>query len=115
MGPLSTLTCERHRTPSGGFQQVSKQVKRFKDWGGRRESNPQRPEPQSGALPVELLPPDLSIIKAKGGVRLRALALDVRMPQSVRYAIGASLVWMRDANPSDTNVRGMTTCRDIVG
>ena len=26
-------------------------------WGGRRESNPQQPEPQSGALPVELLPP----------------------------------------------------------
>ena len=31
-------------------------------WGGRRESNPQRPEPQSGALPVELLPPRLAII-----------------------------------------------------
>ena len=28
-------------------------------WGGRRELNPQRPEPQSGALPVELLPPFL--------------------------------------------------------
>ena len=27
------------------------------NWGGRRESNPQQPEPQSGALPVELLPP----------------------------------------------------------
>src|SRR5579872_1177029 len=26
-------------------------------WGGRRESNPQPSEPQSGALPVELLPP----------------------------------------------------------
>src|SRR5437868_2818399 len=31
-------------------------------WGGRWESNPQRPEPQSGALPVELLPPYLVII-----------------------------------------------------
>src|SRR5436853_52056 len=31
-------------------------------WGGRWESNPQRPEPQSGALPVELLPPYSSII-----------------------------------------------------
>src|SRR5947207_1863638 len=29
----------------------------WKQWGGRWESNPQRPEPQSGALPVELLPP----------------------------------------------------------
>jgi hypothetical protein len=26
-------------------------------WGGKRESNPQPPEPQSGALPVELFPP----------------------------------------------------------
>src|SRR5437870_12572239 len=26
-------------------------------WGGRWELNPQRPEPQSGALPIELLPP----------------------------------------------------------
>src|SRR3989442_5107040 len=31
--------------------------KSLKQWGGRWESNPQRPEPQSGALPVELLPP----------------------------------------------------------
>ena len=29
-------------------------------WGGRWELNPQRPEPQSGALPVELLPPRFS-------------------------------------------------------
>src|SRR5258707_11466099 len=28
-----------------------------KKWGGKRESNPQPPEPQSGALPVELFPP----------------------------------------------------------
>ena len=28
-----------------------------KGWGGRWELNPQRPEPQSGALPIELLPP----------------------------------------------------------
>ena len=32
----------------------------MKRWGGRRELNPQRPEPQSGALPVELLPPFLN-------------------------------------------------------
>src|SRR5438045_8078032 len=32
----------------------------WKHWGGRWESNPQRPEPQSGALPVELLPPYLN-------------------------------------------------------
>src|SRR5947209_237489 len=28
-----------------------------KKWGGKRESNPQPSEPQSGALPVELFPP----------------------------------------------------------
>ncbi len=27
------------------------------EWGGRWDSNPQRPEPQSGALPIELHPP----------------------------------------------------------
>ena len=31
-----------------------------KNWGGKRESNPQPSEPQSGALPVELFPPQLS-------------------------------------------------------
>src|SRR5216684_1041926 len=35
---------------------------RSKIWGGKRESNPQPPEPQSGALPVELFPPHLLII-----------------------------------------------------
>src|SRR5438067_6745689 len=49
---------ERHVTRS----------KRLKRWGGRRESNPQPSEPQSGALPVELLPPDFSIITAALGV-----------------------------------------------
>ena len=39
-------------------------------WGGRWESNPQRPEPQSGALPVELLPPHLLIITSALQVRL---------------------------------------------
>jgi hypothetical protein len=29
----------------------------IENWGGKRESNPQPSEPQSGALPVELFPP----------------------------------------------------------
>src|SRR5579871_3626281 len=33
---------------------------RRKNWGGKRESNPQPSEPQSGALPVELFPPQPS-------------------------------------------------------
>jgi hypothetical protein len=32
-----------------------------KIWGGKRESNPQPSEPQSGALPVELFPPPYSL------------------------------------------------------
>jgi hypothetical protein len=32
-----------------------------KIWGGKRESNPQPSEPQSGALPVELFPPPFSL------------------------------------------------------
>ena len=30
------------------------------NWGGRWDSNPRRPESQSGALPTELRPPQLS-------------------------------------------------------
>ncbi len=30
------------------------------EWGGRWDSNPRRPDPQSGALPTELRPPSLS-------------------------------------------------------
>ncbi len=31
-------------------------------WGGRRELNPQPSEPQSDALPIELLPPQTIIV-----------------------------------------------------
>ena len=30
-------------------------------WGGIWGSNPRHPEPQSGALPTELIPPNLSV------------------------------------------------------
>ncbi len=33
-----------------------------KNWGGRRDLNPQPSEPQSDALPIELLPPQTRII-----------------------------------------------------
>jgi hypothetical protein len=32
-------------------------------WGGRRELNPQPSEPQSDALPIELLPPQIEHYK----------------------------------------------------
>ena len=67
----------KHRMPLAGFQRVSKQAKCFEFWGGRRESNPQRPEPQSGALPVELLPPRLAIITTGAGDWVAARRLSV--------------------------------------
>ena len=36
---------------------LSETTQEEKFWGGKRESNPQPSEPQSGALPVELFPP----------------------------------------------------------
>jgi Phage integrase family len=53
---IAALTFNKQHTRKTG------ELKKMRYWGGRWESNPQRPEPQSGALPVELLPPDLSII-----------------------------------------------------
>ena len=44
-----------------------------KIWGGKRESNPQPSEPQSGALPVELFPP-LSFIIATSMDRISMIA-----------------------------------------
>jgi hypothetical protein len=38
---------------------------RNETWGGKRESNPQPSEPQSGALPVELFPPPESHYSGK--------------------------------------------------
>ncbi len=38
-------------------------LRREKRWGGRWDSNPRRPESQSGALPTELRPP--SVVKMK--------------------------------------------------
>ncbi len=51
----------------------------MKRWGGRWESNPQRPEPQSGALPVELLPPFLVIIASglQAGLEREAFGVQI--------------------------------------
>src|SRR5271156_6129815 len=38
-------------------------------WGGRRELNPQPSEPQSDALPIELLPPQITIIAIAAALR----------------------------------------------
>jgi hypothetical protein len=50
-----TKLAEGHWWRQGGWSERGEN----KRWGGKRESNPQPPEPQSGALPVELFPPQL--------------------------------------------------------
>src|SRR5690606_37415569 len=37
----------------------------WRGWGGRWDSNPRRPDPQSGALPTELRPPDLDFSRPR--------------------------------------------------
>src|SRR5712671_6711350 len=55
-------------------------MKRFKSqWGGRRDLNPRLSEPQSDALPAELLPPQrnkftLVFVSGKGTSRPNAVA-----------------------------------------
>src|SRR5580704_16963876 len=49
-------------TPDGKSALGVRQEGVLKIWGGKRESNPQPSEPQSGALPVELFPPPRLII-----------------------------------------------------
>src|SRR5207245_8956167 len=58
-------------------------------WGGRWESNPQRPEPQSGALPVELLPPHLLIITSALQLRLEreVFGLQIQRMGTVDFSI----------------------------
>src|SRR5207248_10200274 len=49
-----------------------------KKWGGKRESNPQPPEPQSGALPVELFPPQEPNYSKQGGGKTGSTSKQVR-------------------------------------
>ena len=52
---------------TGGYSTPTRQAEvTGKIWGGKRESNPQPSEPQSGALPVELFPPPQVIIATCG-------------------------------------------------
>src|ERR1700724_2037615 len=52
-------------TPDGNSALGVRQEGVLEVWGGKRESNPQPSEPQSGALPVELFPPPQVIIATK--------------------------------------------------
>ena len=49
--------------PAGDLRDAVIAVLRRVFWGGRRELNPQPSEPQSDALPIELLPPQIEHYK----------------------------------------------------
>jgi hypothetical protein len=75
-------SCVLYRDKASGVtnDRQAQQAKCFKFWGGRRESNPQRPEPQSGALPVELLPPRTCDYNNSDGVPCVARLLSYYAP-----------------------------------
>src|ERR1700687_3204477 len=58
-------TCGKHMKKSCNWycrkltdhKRITRLSNSLKHWGGRRELNPQPSEPQSDALPIELLPP----------------------------------------------------------
>src|SRR5450631_1007166 len=64
----------------------------LKNWGGRREVNPQPSEPQSDALPIELLPPQITIIAIAEGVRL-VPARENLSPGSLLESLACLAVW----------------------
>ena len=53
-------------------------------WGGKRESNPQPPEPQSGALPVELFPPQEVHYSNWGNALLRREQSAARLSKTIQ-------------------------------
>ena len=71
-----------------------------KNWGGKRESNPQPSEPQSGALPVELFPPQPSDYSncISGTDRARARGLRIQ-------TLGAEVARSADCVRRDRSLR----------
>lgn len=57
-----------------------------KRWGGRRDSNPRRPESQSGALPAELRPPS-SVLPPRNGAPGRNRTCNRRLRRPVLYPV----------------------------
>ena len=60
------------------------------EWGGLWDSNPRRPEPQSGALPTELKPPQWDEDAAAGPLLLFSLSSPVviRPPLQTLHSVG---------------------------
>ena len=69
---------------------------RRRKWGGKRDSNPQPPEPQSGALPVELFPPQelhYSNWPGRKDVRLREGEAQLWSSRASPVAPGIAQTW----------------------
>ncbi len=65
---------------------------RTKTWGGRWDSNPRRPESQSGALPTELRPPWSNCLARLAGFEPATLGLAYQLPFS-RPSFPRFVVW----------------------
>ena len=82
---------------------------RGRSWGGRWDSNPRRPDPQSGALPTELRPPPMPGFGAPGRTRTcnprlrRPMLYPVELRARRRFDLGRATRrdWSgrRDLNP----------------
>jgi hypothetical protein len=76
-------------------------------WGGRRDSNPRRPESQSGALPAELRPPSSSnspAVARPAGIEPATAGLEGRC--SIRLSYGRGDRWFHAPNVSFRSMPG---------
>jgi hypothetical protein len=73
----------------------------LKIWGGKRESNPQPSEPQSGALPVELFPPlRLIIATAQARCQKPTWPRDLAQTSDLRHVRWVLVSDLRSALPT---------------
>src|SRR5713101_6999112 len=78
----------------------------LKHWGGRRELNPQPSEPQSDALPIELLPPQRMIVQTMiVQTTSIAIAAGVRCLTGAPYGLPMPMYWNPMARRRDESSR----------
>ncbi len=80
----------------------------MKEWGGRWDSNPRRPESQSGALPTELRPPASRYSNAcdhGAPGRIRTCNPRLRRPMLYPLSYGRNLIEVIWSGQQDSNLR----------
>jgi hypothetical protein len=85
---------------SFGCQTINESTK----WGGRRDSNPRRPESQSGALPAELRPP--SSTSDTRGAPGRNRTCNRRLRRPVLYPVELRAPYKSITNSAKRNLSG---------